>query len=179
MGGCMMKEKGDNRKKIMSVVVVACGLALVHLPLFMFLFPPNPCGASLGHKGQGQGWGGRDQVDSSFCCYLPPICLLFVTHHHHTWTLSLSLSPIMKIKWMVRAHKDHGRSCFQKKKERCVHLCDYQGVLISPTFSPLSDCPCTQFNFGLTLMLNYGNIHLPSTYLFSQNPSKLIHIFFT
>lgn len=174
-----MKEKGDNRKKIMSVVVVACGLALVHLPLFMFLFPPPTLVVQVQATKcrVRDGEGGMRLVHLFVVISLQfAYCLLPTTTTHG---LFLSLSPIMKIKWMVRAHKDHGRSCFQKKKERCVHLCDYQGVLISPTFSPLSDCPCTQFNFGLTLMLNYVNIHLPSTYLFSQNPSKLIHIFFT
>ena len=125
--------------------------ALVHLPLFFFC--PQPCGASLDHKCRV-----RDgEVDSSFLLLSPPSNLILFVTHHHTWThsLSLSLSPIMKIKWMVRAFM--GRSCFPR--ERGMSTCVVMWVCNSPTFFTLSDCPCTEFNFGLTLMLNYRKIY--------------------
>jgi len=97
--GKMTKEKGRIGKKIMSVVVVVCGIWFTfHFFSFFLFFFSKPCGTSSGNK----------KVDSPFCCYYlsPPICELFATHHH-TVSLSLSLSLYLSIYFHIYIYISH------------------------------------------------------------------------
>ena len=155
----------------MSVVVVVCGLWFTFH--FFFLFAPN---LVVQVQTTREGLGMRRLIHLFVVISIPPNLILFVTHHH-TWTLSLSLSLIMKIKWMVRAFM--GRGCFpgERDRESCP-LVQLFGCVFHLPFFTLSDCPSTtEFNFGLTLMLNYLEIydltlpHWPqSTHLLSLYP---------
>ena len=81
---------------------------------------------------------------------------LFVTHHHTSQ--SLSLSHIIKIKWMVRV-KDHGQKLLsmkarrERERERVsgVHFCEIMCVYFTYLFTSFLTCPCTSPTLGLTL----------------------------
>ena len=108
--GKMTREKGKNRKKVMSVVVVVCGFWFT-FQLFRFFLS-----LTLWCKFR-QTWVGLEmgtwKVDSPFCCYYIPSILHIIICYPppHSLSLATSLDPrylIMKSKWMARV-KDHGQ----------------------------------------------------------------------
>lgn len=153
-----MKKSGE-LEKTMSVVVVVCGLWFT-FHFFPPPFFPQPSGASLGYNGRV-----RDgEVDSSFCCYLPPICGTVCypplcglsLSHHENQVDGKSLGS-----WAQVVFKE-------RERERGVHLY----ILIWVYFTYLFNFPyhpCLQFNFGFTLMLNWKDLP-SSTWLIGHNP---------
>ena len=126
----------------MSVVVVVCGL-LVHLPLFLFLTPALWC------KFRQEVGLGMGKLIHLFVVISFQLGKLFVTHHHTSQ--SLSLSHIIKIKWMVRV-KDHGQKLLsmkarrERERERVsgVHFCEIMCVYFTYLFTSFLTCPCTK-----------------------------------
>ena len=150
----------------MSVVVVVLW-ALVHLPLFffcfcflffffaLFLFLFLFFGRVVQVQARSRVRDG--EVDSPFCCYLLPIGQIICYPPPHK-PISLSLSHIIKIKWMVRV-KDHGQKLLsmkarrERERERVsgVHFCEIMCVYFTYLFTSFLTCPCTSPTLGLTL----------------------------